>query len=129
MDENKNELTDKISGYYEENLKEMRALHKQIQQMVFQENQNDSINSQILLQQKMISEEPQTIEFFKNLVTKKLEDIVCHSVINKQALGTFDKLQNEDMTLGEEAILIDEINDQDIEDMLKGVFDPFDDDE
>jgi hypothetical protein len=44
-------------------------------------------------------------------------------------LGTFDKLQNEDMTLGEEAILIDEINDQDIEDMLKGVFDPFDDDE
>jgi hypothetical protein len=28
MDENKNELTDKISGYYEENLKEMRALHK-----------------------------------------------------------------------------------------------------
>ena len=50
-------------------------------------------------------------------------------MINQQALGTFDKLQNEEMTLGEEAILMDEINDQDIEDLLNGVFDPFDDGE
>jgi hypothetical protein len=44
-------------------------------------------------------------------------------------LGTFDKLQNEEMILGEEAILMDVINDQDIEDLLNGVFDPFDDGE
>lgn len=33
------------------------------------------------------------------------------------------------MSLGEEAVLVDEINDQEIDELLNGVFDPFDDGE
>jgi hypothetical protein len=51
------------------------------------------------------------------------------SQVEVQAMGTFDKLQNEEFNEREEAILFDEINDQDIEDLLNGVLDPFEDDD
>ena len=44
-------------------------------------------------------------------------------------MGSFTALANEDFVLGEEVHLQDEITDQDIEFLMNGAFDPFDDGE
>jgi hypothetical protein len=81
----------------------------------------------LLLDEKELLE---TEDFYREFLVNKLQkEIIVDSVINKQALGTFDKGVDGEMVPLSAALVEpeDEIGDQDIEYILNGAFDPFED--
>ena len=127
----------KIMSFYEDNLKSMKTLHHYLQdELVFKKSsdiESRVLDAEIKLNEKLLNSEDELLQqedFYREFLVNRLQkDIIVDSVINKQALGTFDKGIDGEMTPLVQAPVEpeDEIGDQEIDDILNGAFDPFED--